>query len=419
MVPYAQKVTRIPTAMGNPVDPFDTSCLEINATTHQLLQYYSRVFHRVIWYPEPSNLSVAKSDFQHDADFVLTSCLGDEMKMYSILSNMASQLLNLGHLNLSQSTKFFIHKAIIATQRTICNQPLLDQSMLYWLFHLGCAEWYRSNFEAALIHLQGMKSIYDRMGGTTVLDEGLRTVIALSDVFNSGALLVQPTFPCDYDPGRAPYLEQFGLQELFQSEVANSVLLSSTCQRIVPNEVHEFVNGLMEYAFLHENAVLRSPAASENEEFTHWMHLRWLTMNQKILALQLEDSRPMFISVAVGIWSNIILPLHVCLMLGEAMAVRLDHRMKANTPNWEGHEEVLMWILMIGAMATINHKSAHDSFLQEILSLIKHGNGCALFGNNMVDEEGLQLFMGRFPSTKAIWPEVLVLGKKIEDLMHM
>lgn len=415
---HTQKAIQIPTATGNPIDPFGTSCLKIDKTIHDLLQYYVRVSHADIWFPEPVTPLVTKSTFQHDANSIIRNCLSDEMKMYSILSNMASQLHIVQHRNLPQSAEFFIHKAVIATQRKISSQPLTDQSILYWLFHLRSAEWYQSNYEATMIHFQGMKAICDRLGGTSTLDQGLQTLIAVSDVFNAGTFLLPPVFPCNYDPGDAPYLEQFGLQERFDSELATNLLLSHTYRPIVPTELYEPVKGLIVYAFLRENAVCRLPAARQNADLARWMHLRSLAMIHRLLSLQLEDQRSMAIAVGVCIWFNLFLPVAACSMLAKAMAVRLSDRIKAGTANWVGYEEVLLWIQMIGAMATNNQKIAQDSYLRGIVNSAKYGDGGRLFKNNTINEERLQVFMEEFSPTKALGPKILELSRRIQDLMH-
>jgi len=153
VVQYGWTGTRMSTSVGHSVDAFNIACITIDANIHQLLQYYLHICHPTIWYPQPSNLLLATNDLQHDAHFIIRSCLEDKMKMYSMLSNTASQLQCIEDFDTPLRLCFLMHKAILATQRRFSEHLYVDGSMLLWLFHLSCAEWYQGNYEAAHAHL--------------------------------------------------------------------------------------------------------------------------------------------------------------------------------------------------------------------------------------------------------------------------
>jgi hypothetical protein len=71
--------------------------------------------------------------------------------------------------------------------------------LMFNIFQLGCAEWYRYDHDAALVHLKVVKALSDQLGGLSKLSSSLRETILLGDGYLSAEALTVPVFP-PHDP---------------------------------------------------------------------------------------------------------------------------------------------------------------------------------------------------------------------------
>ena len=70
--------------------------------------------------------------------------------------------------------------------------------------------------------------------------------------------------------------------------------------------------------------------------------------------------------------------------------------------HWDESEEVLLWILLVGAAATLKDDSTHEWYLRHLACLLRRYQGKSFFGYDVTNNQGLKDFLRRFPFTEEL-----------------
>ncbi|EXJ85107.1 hypothetical protein A1O3_05782 [Capronia epimyces CBS 606.96] len=368
-----QSIPVFPASAEESFDPFDVTCIRVDGAVHSLLQYFLLVQHPGCWHIERASRPDHKYVFQFDAMSVIQGCLHDEYNMYALLASMASFMTYLDEIPPSRDGSYYIHKALKASQEYVHSHQPITGRMIFNVFHLGCAEWYRYNGHAAYVHLKAAKKLVDAMGGLKAMDGPLVDLLLSGDQYVAAELRQKPLWsPTDFESGDSHPMTAHGLcelQKLLSGKVKTAAgLLTSTQQEIVPTGLRWIILDLAVVL-----SVLRSSQSPDMAlgklpaDGIHWVHIRTLAIRHRLLSMDLSDPRSGAIRTAIVLWIFRIFTISgrkrsikiIAPFLREMLLTIVDHL-------WDGHEEVRLWILTVGALSASSGSDCHDWFVGEL-----------------------------------------------------
>jgi len=370
-----QAIPRFPQREHTVVDPFDVTCIKVDATVHQLLQYFLTVSHPNTWHTEQVPRKNLRYTFRSDAMTIIQGCLHDEMNMYCLLASMASQMTFLDCVNLQQDERYFIHNAIVATQKHFQGHPVITTRLVFNVFHLGVAEWYRFNVDAAYVHLKAAKAMIDQLGGLKQIDKPLVEMIILGDGYVAAERLTAPVFSADdFDPGGDEIVIQQGLRSIKtilsgRSHIAAGLLASSQQDVVQANMRWIIMDLAVCLSLLKDHLAGRRDIASSPNTL-HWLHLRNLAIRHRLLAMDVQDARADALRIALVMWTLMAFTVTGLKRSVKTMVSKLRQvLLPIPDERWEGHKEVRLWILVIGAISATEASWDQSWFWEEITEL--------------------------------------------------
>ncbi|KAI1619656.1 hypothetical protein EDD37DRAFT_202459 [Exophiala viscosa] len=352
-------------------DPFDVTCVRVDQSIHNLLQYFLRVHHPATWHLEAGKEQ--NYAFRYDALSVIQGCLHDQYNMYSLLASMSSYMTFIDAIPPSGHGNFYIHKALQSSQRYVESRQPLTSRTIFNTFHLGCAEWYRYNVDAAVVHMKGAKAMVDSLGGLGSLQGPLVELLLNGDAYIAAEMNRKPLWShADFEPGEDHPMIGYALQELQRvqsGKVRTAVgLLTSTQQEIVPSSLRWIILDLT--VVLSALKISQSSARKADKlpkGGLHWIYLRNLAIKHRLLEIDLEDPRSEAIRIAVLLW------IYMCFTYaGRRRSIKIiapflrQTLLRTSKNDWTGHEEVHLWTLCIGGLSATLGSDEHTWFLTEI-----------------------------------------------------
>ncbi|KAK4942552.1 hypothetical protein LTR10_017681 [Elasticomyces elasticus] len=354
-------------------DPFDVTCVRVDQSIHNLLQYFLRVHHPAIWHLEGAVGKDQNYAFRYDALSVIQGCLHDQYNMYSLLASMSSYMTFIDAIPPSGNGNLYIHKALQSSKRYVESRQPITSRTVFNTFHLGCAEWYRYNVDAAVIHMKGAKAMVDSLGGLSALQGPLVELLVNGDAYIAAEMNRKPLWShADFEAGEDHPMIGYALQEL-QRVLSGKLrtaagLLTSNQQEIVPSSLRWVILDLTVVL----SALKSSQTADARTEKLprgglHWIYLRNLAIKHRLLEMEFEDPRSEAVRIAVLLW------IYMCFTYAgrrrsiKVIAPFLRHTLlKTSKDDWEGHEEVHLWILCIGGLSATLGSDEHTWFLTEL-----------------------------------------------------
>lgn len=357
-------------------DPFDATCVKVDNAIYSLLQYYLNVHHPNIWHLERTVRQDHKYTFRYDAMTMIQGCLHDEYNMYALLAGMASYMSCIDGVVPSGNTNYYIHKALKASQNYVQSQQPITGRVIFNVFQLGCAEWYRYNVDAAYVHLKAAKQMVDSMGGLRTLQGPLAELLLTGDEYVAAEMRKKPLWSdADFDSGDEHPMIVYGLQEL-QKILSGTVttasgLLTSAHQDIITANLRWVILDLA--VALSVLKTLRSslpPQETKPTEGLHWIYMRTLAVRNRLLHMDLQDARSDAVRIALLLW------IFMCFTVaGRRRSIKVVAPFLKQTlevvpeEQWEEHEEVRLWVLSIGALSAAVGSEVHEWFKSRIIVL--------------------------------------------------
>ena len=354
---------------GNAVDPFDTAATKIDFQAHKILQYYINVLYPATWLAE---LRGAQSEDKHNQAVTLVkNCISNELHMFSILAATASRMENYEHNKIQGGCAFLIQRAMIALQRYLKSNSYVDSQVIYDVFNLFCAEAYRWNIDAALVHLQAVQTLVKLLGGSHKLDRGIMETIIIGDMFLAAELLAPPILILDWDPGKASE-QAFSLEGVKCSiSVADQgqALLYSSQAPIVARRLRTVIEDMIECVQLTDYAWTDRES---QPSISRWLFVRNLAIRHRLLSMKFKNVATEALRIALIMWIMIVMTSFGARRSAKVMVTRLkENLLKTEGIDWNEHYGLLVWVFLIGAIAA-EGTSAENWFLAHFAKICQY-----------------------------------------------
>ncbi|KIY02507.1 uncharacterized protein Z520_00972 [Fonsecaea multimorphosa CBS 102226] len=381
-----ESIPIFPASAEENFDPFEVTCVRVDEAIYSLLHYFLQVWHPNVWHLERNGRADHQYAFRHDAMSLIQGCLHDEYNMYALLAYMASYMQDIDGLPAPGDGAVYMHRALRASQNYVKSRHPITGRLIFNIFALGCAEWYRYNREAAYVHLKAVKSVIDSIGGLKSQDGPLVDLLLTGDAYVAGELERKPLWSdSDFDNGDDHPMTAYGLQELqklLSGAVAiGSGLLSSAQQNIIPATLRWIILDLAVLLSVYRSSQSLGSAAEDQLsalEGLHWINVRSIAIRHRLLHLDLADERSAAIRTAIVMWMFLCFTVTGRVRSAKVMAPLLRDRVSSvSEKDWEGHEEVLLWVLSIGALSAQVGSETHTWFVARMSSLPVINSGAA------------------------------------------
>ena len=355
------------------VDPFGRASIHLDFKTHQLLQYYTFVYHPAVWHAESNASSKGNYAFRTSATEVVRSALASEVDMYALLACMASRLEYIDRKP-GQNMDEYLGKALAATRKLLIerakHEPKSNEEILMIIFHLYAAEGYRNNAAAARIHMKGAKTIVQCIGGLAKLrDPQMRELLITGDGLLSAMTLQPCELPCEFDTGS--YLEATPVELQFDAVYDLSDIAPALRQRssgsIIPREMEALIDETAEISWVLQNAKDGSPEASTHA--MRWLQIRNMAVRHRLLGLNLHDPRLDAFRAALVLWIVTTTTLLGQQRLGARIAPQVRVKLKMaelEQLNWRMDSDVEAWVYSLGAMCAISDSLDEAWFIEKL-----------------------------------------------------
>ncbi|KIY03690.1 uncharacterized protein Z520_00381 [Fonsecaea multimorphosa CBS 102226] len=362
-----QDITQI---TSTSLDPFGQSVVKLDPHVARLCRYFCENFHPSVWHAESWASRGGSYTHKTTAVEVVRRAMQSEVEMNAMLACMSARVENVD-LVPGQGTDKYMANALKAVRRRFSSAP--KQQLLLIVFHLYAADAYRQNYQAAKIHMQAAKALFDSWGGLHhVPDPALKELFIIGDGHMSAVLLEPCSLPCEYDPGpywdiTPPELQLAPRQDLSRSAPA----LQRLCLHgHFPKELVQIIQETAECSWVLHHAPLGAPEASKHA--ARWLQWRHAAVRYRLLALEYPGTSLDAIRVGLLMWiltSMVILGLK---RLGGLIAPKLRTIFwSVDEPHgqWEGLVQLKTWVLTIGAMCSMVGSEEERWFIEQLFEI--------------------------------------------------
>jgi hypothetical protein len=293
-----------------------------------------------------------------------------EVEMNAMLACMAARIENVD-LVPGQGTDRYMGNALMAVRKRFSKAS--KHQLLVIVFHLYAADAYRQNYQAAKIHMQAAKVLFDSWGGLDyVPDPALKELFVIGDGHMSAILLEPCSLPEEFDPGPYWVVTPAELQLAPQPNLKTiAPTLQKLCdERSLPYELIEAIQQTAECTWVLHFAPRGEPLVSKHA--ARWLQWRHAAVRHRLLALEYPGSSLEAIRVALLMWiltSMVILGLK---RLGSLIAPKLRVILQGvEEPHvqWKGMMQVKTWILTIGAMCSMAGTEDERWFVDQLFEV--------------------------------------------------
>ncbi|OCT46955.1 hypothetical protein CLCR_02344 [Cladophialophora carrionii] len=368
--PHTPTPRDISQVTSSSLDPFGQSVVKLNAHVAKLCRYFCESFHPSVWHAESWASREHSYTYQTSAVEVIQRAMQSEVEMNAMLACMAARIENVD-LVPGQGTDRYMGSALMAVRKRFSSAP--KHQLLLIVFHLYAADAYRQNYQAAKIHMQAAKALFDSWGGLDyVPDPALKELFIIGDGHMSAVLLEPCSLPCENDPGpywmvTPPELQLAPQQDL--SSIAPS--FQELCREgYLPDELVEAIQETAECAWVLLYAPYGAPEASKYA--ARWLQWRHAAVRYRLLAMDYTGSSLDAIRVGLLMWiltSMVILGLK---RLGGLIAPKLRKiLLSMNEPRlqWQGLVQAKTWVLTIGAMCSMVGSEEERWFVDQLFEI--------------------------------------------------
>ncbi|ETI25690.1 hypothetical protein G647_02464 [Cladophialophora carrionii CBS 160.54] len=368
--PHTPTPRDISQVTSSSLDPFGQSVVKLDSHVAKLCRYFCESFHPSVWHAESWASREHSYTYQTSAVEVIQRAMQSEVEMNAMLACMAARIENVD-LVPGQGTDRYMGNALVAVRKRFSSAP--KHQLLLIVFHLYAADAYRQNYQAAKIHMQAAKALFDSWGGLDyVPDPALKELFIIGDGHMSAVLLEPCSLPCENDPGpywmvTPPELQLAPQQDL--SSIAPS--FQQLCREgYLPEELVEAIQETAECAWVLLYAPYGAPGASKYA--ARWLQWRHAAVRYRLLAMDYTGSSLDAIRVGLLMWiltSMVILGLK---RLGGLIAPKLRKillSMDEPRLQWQGLVQAKTWVLTIGAMCSMVGSEEERWFVDQLFEI--------------------------------------------------
>ena len=359
---------------GDTIDPFDSICVPMDMEMHSLLQYYVSVMHPGGHTKTDSRttrlLLRCSQMFRSTAMSVIQDCMSNEMAMYSLLASVVSHGETFKSIYSNRKADEYMSKALKVFRTHLNYSPVVDEGLVLSIFHLSCAEMYRCNLDAAQVHMKVIERLINEMGGLSKIDPDFMEILVIGELYLATEQIRPSVFQRMYDPGPppdhlTPAMVQTWSPEPFPTELGQRLLCPSHSD-IVTDELALIVCDMIEsVGVMHHiwSLDLHDPSS------LRWIYFRNLSIRHRLLGVQVEDPRSNALRMCLLIWIMLTTTLCGAKRTGHRLApVLREIILEIDDASWESHRDVEVWILIIGALASVEAgDETHTWFIDRIL----------------------------------------------------
>lgn len=384
-------IIKMPQSAQDIIDPFNTTCIIVDGTVHTLLQYYLHIVHPSVWHILSAGSNGTVGVFKDKAMGILQGCLSEKYDMYCLLASMNVHMRYLDGYESGKDNDFFMIKALKASKDYMQRAKRINEQMIFNVFQLGFAEWYRNNQHAALVHFRATTNMTNSIGGLKAIAKPVADLLVLGDGYIAGELGKMPIFSHtqfarEDDPEMAVYVRQTH-QKLRSGSVSVAIgLLEEDRKEIVPANLELIITDLA-VAVLIMNAadVGGTPQILANKPLP-WIYHRVLVVRHRLLEVRFEEPRAESIKLAILLWILQCFTRAGRIRSTKIIAPQLRRVLQETSEDaWKGHNEVRIWILVLGATSARVGSGDHAWFVQRILHSLGRSVDELAVKNELVD----------------------------------
>ncbi|KAK5046408.1 hypothetical protein LTR84_008210 [Exophiala bonariae] len=370
---------KMPQSTEDIVDPFNTTCIVVDKTVHTLLQYYLHIVHPSVWHILTAGRNGNADIFKEKAMTILKGCLSEQYDMYCLLASMNVHMRYLDGYESGKDNDYFMVKAVKASQDYMQRVKQISEQMIFNVFQLSFAEWYRNNEHATLVHFRAAANMARSMGGLRALAKPIADVLVLGDGYIAGELGTTPIFShtdfaMEDDPVMSPYTDHILSQLLSGSVSVAAGLLEHGQNEIVPTELNLIITDLAVAMLITNAADAGATPSTVAERSTGWIYHRVLVVRHRLLEQKFDDPRSESIKLALLIWILQCFTRAGRLRSAKLIAPKLRKCLqKMSEDSWKYHDEIRLWVMIVGAAAARNGSGDHAWFVQRILPSVASG----------------------------------------------
>lgn len=404
-------ISTIPQSAEDIIDPFNTTCIVVDRTAHTLLQYYLRTVHPSVWHILCADSNGSASIFKDKAMSVLQGALSNTYDMYCLLASMNVHMRYLDGCESGRDNDFFIVKAVKASHDYMRRAERISEKMIFNVFQLGFAEWYRNNQHAALVHFRATTNMTYSIGGLRALARPVADLLVLGDGYIAGELGTLPYFSHtefarqeDPDSAMGAYVLET-LQTMLSGSIATARgLLQNGRKELVPRNMDLMIMDLAVVVSVMNAADAGGTPQDLADSALHWIYHRVLVIRHQLLEVKFDDARTESIRIAILLWILQCFTRAGRIRSTKIIAPQLRKSLQETTEStWKGHNEVRLWILMVGATSARTGSGDHAWFLQQILRSM----ALASTSDELAVKNGLVQLCGKFFYREFIQGEML------------
>jgi len=370
--------------VGKVVDPFDCASIPITQEVHHLLSYFGSLFFKQDMGKHPSPPFHDSACFQ-----VIQDCIFDKVQMTCIVSAMASRREHFdGQFTRGRSSILF-QAAMTALRNRIEHSGEIDTQLIYCVMKLCHTESYRSNFEEAIVHLNGARVALKKLGSWCNLDSRYTSTLCGSGhAFHVSKVWKQPmAFPCLVDPGRAiscfptelVHLARSGSPLEESGEQLLAAVSSSSCDAMLVSSLQQTILDLSEFSIVKHNILLSELCGVNVPTFvTQWLDLRRYSLLSRLLSAQIVRNDFLHaLRVSLVLWLTVIANYKGFDHDLQSVATHLQDVVMQIRPI-KGHcnAKAFSWMLMMGAVAG-DAQDVRLWFGLQLSVFLEHQNGSA------------------------------------------
>lgn len=364
-------------AIAAPIDPFDTTAVQIDTTAHGLLRYYIHYYHPAQWPNEPFSRNKGPYSYKASVHRIVNTAVQDQLMMFCLLSAASSRIQHIDRLNfpsIAQKQDGYTSKAIQLMRERVAGGSEGDMHMLLQcMLFLGMYYVYGDDFEAGRVHLKASLALLEGMGGINGMrDRHLLEQILMSDLFLSCVNLEPGVCGWGYDPGPASVL---GLQDselrkaCEEDEMMGSAFLAKSTD-LVPQDLRELIEEIVETYQVKTRLQASALSTTRALQTGQWITRRNMAIRARLLHFETTDDRTHALRAVLIMWTLLAMNITGRLKTVKIMAAKLRGILRGlDALEWLGHEDIQLWILVIGHDCSPERSELAEWYFERIVSL--------------------------------------------------
>lgn len=337
------------------LDAFNTASINIDSSVQFLLHYYIFNYQWTIMTNVPLPIHRHPHAFRTSVVPIVHTALEDQLTMYCLLTAAVCRVRHHDRIRYPVSTEdYFMSEALRLLQELIeaanSKTSVARDRLVSGIMFLGIAESFRRNYAAARTHLHALLELLGADGVTQLLDKSVQEQLLLVDLVDSSIYLEPCRFTSIDDPGPATVLSltEQEINSFAESEPLGCSLLAKD-GAMLPAGLKDLVMHILESYNVKTGLKASLVSQSRSFEVTHWVTKRNRAVWKRLLAFVTLERKVQALKAALIMWILLCMTLTARVRTVKEMASNLKSSMDhIPAEEWCRHEDVRLWILMMG-----------------------------------------------------------------------